>query len=155
MGKIRYFFDGIDHSEDAMKSTFIGCSEDEILSIEETIEKSLPGEYKDFLRVVGRKAAHFFEGTDVFYPEIMELNSYAKVLLKENQKPTIWLQNTFVFMMHQGYEIEYFYLDGTEDPLVFQWYEGQERHHPGKSTPFPLKPFSDFIIEVVNNEINS
>ncbi|OWR32304.1 SMI1/KNR4 family protein [Saccharibacillus sp. O23] len=103
-----------------------GCTEEEILKLEDRIGLKLPGIYKEFLSAAGRESGRLFQGTVVHYTNLLEIQTWAKELLEENQNPMTLSDTSFVFSMHQGYEIRFFDVDMGENPPVFLWYEGME-----------------------------
>jgi hypothetical protein len=128
----------------------IGCSSDEISSIERQCETVLPMEYLDFLNIAGRGAGRLFVGTEIFYPNILSLPDAAAELLEELGIPDFLPKNAFVFSMHQGYEIEYFMCNETDDPEVFQLFEKSA----GYGT-YTCKTFSHFLTSEIENHLRS
>ena len=116
----------------------IGCIDGEIESVERHFNGTLPSAYRDFLTIAGKGAGKLFQGTDIFYPKVLELQSAANDLLMELDVAGLLPQDAKVFCMHQGYEINYF-LPDLDDPPVFQFFEGQ------KSVSQPWNSFSEFL----------
>ncbi len=89
---------------------------DDVL-IDSLEKKIIPGEkfataYRSFLRIFGRGAGWFFQGTDIFYPDILE-NKQAFLATfpdgdKQFPKRKVCKQKCHVFAMHQGYLFWYF-----------------------------------------------
>lgn len=81
--------------------------------------------YELFLKAMGRGAGKFFEGTDIFYPEILTIKRGAEELLREDEVPFCLSESDFVFCSHQGYQFMYFKLDElNDDPAVYYYLEG-------------------------------
>jgi hypothetical protein len=103
-----------------------GCNPDDILALEQKFGITLPETYCDWLRVMGRGAGHYLEGSDAFYPRLLELRSSAEELLIENGRPFFLPQDAFVFLMHQGYQFLYFRTAPPDaDPPVILYLEGE------------------------------
>lgn len=106
--------------------TTIGCSEQEIASVEEAFSLSLPKEYRDFLRMMGREAGKFLVGTDYSFPTLLEFREDAERLLIENHADFGLSLTNFVFMFHQGYTFLFFDCkNGSDDPPVFLYTESE------------------------------
>lgn len=107
---------------------FIGCTDDEIKQLENDIGCELPFTYREFLRAVGHASGKLFQGTEVHYSKLKEIQKYAKDLLEENNNPIILPETAFIFSLHQGYEIKYFELNGDQNPSpIYEWYEGSNK----------------------------
>lgn len=100
------------------------CNSIDITNIEEKFNIVLPQAYKDFLLTMGRDAGAFMRGSSVFYPDILNLQTWANGLLKENGFTVLPL-NSFVFWMHQGYQLAFFSLKEGENPPVYFFSEGR------------------------------
>lgn len=101
-----------------------GCSDKQVVHLEQTLEINLPSDYVDYLMLVGLGAGSFLNGTSAFYNDLFELKKYAIELLEENNITNFLKQSDFVFSMHQGYE--FIYLDTLKGNLspIFQFVEG-------------------------------
>src|SRR5207253_1491716 len=55
----------------AFPGDFRGCTEQEIVSIEDHCRVRLPASYRDFLRVMGRRAGDFLVGSDYSFPGLL------------------------------------------------------------------------------------
>lgn len=109
-----------------INTPLVGCTEEEIIKLEDRVGFKLPGMYKEFLFAVGHESGRLFQGTAVHYMNLIEIQEWAKELLEENNNPITLLNTSFVFSMHQGYEIRFFDVNMGENPPVFLWYEGME-----------------------------
>jgi hypothetical protein len=98
---------------------------DELSRIERFNEKSLPEVYKEFLLQMGKGAGRFMQGSSVFYDELSDLQEGAEELINENGLEAL-PTNSFVFWMHQGYQMAYFILGESDNPKVYYYSEGKE-----------------------------
>lgn len=128
------------------ESSLIGCTDEELVSIELHFGGKLPSAYREFLGIAGRAAGKLFQGTDIFYPRILELQCEAKELLTELNLPDLLPVDAKIFCMHQGYELNYF-LPVSDDPPVYQFFEGQD------SVTLPWQSFSEFLRTSIENHL--
>lgn len=105
-----------------------GCSPAEIAEVEKQVEAPLPTEYRNFLQLMGKGAGKLFQGTAIYYPNCLDFQADAKNLLAINDFLPL-PHKTFVFSIHQGYEVNFFHLDQGSDPAVYQYSEGQEEQN--------------------------
>lgn len=124
-----------------------GCSLAEIAVLEDRCGNPLPKKYKDFMVFMGRKAGRFLQGTDIFYSSVSELRIEAIDLLKENKEEFQLLSEYFVFSMHQGYEFLFFDCYDGDDPIIYQYIEGEGE--PKKA----WGSFSSFINETLQQHL--
>ncbi|BFT72603.1 hypothetical protein PAENIP36_40450 [Paenibacillus sp. P36] len=103
---------------------FDGCSEAEIKLLEQEMGIRFPESYRQYLLAVGHYSGRLFQGTDMQFLQLKELQDEANKLLRENNNPVVLPAGTFVFSIHQGYEIRFFDLTEGENPPVMEWYEG-------------------------------
>lgn len=101
-----------------------GCSEKQIEQVKNCIPVALPSVYLAFLRAMGRSAGRFMYGSNVFYPHIFKLQTQALDLLAEDCTAPALPPNAFVFLMHQGYNFNWFLAGGSDDPEVWHFTEG-------------------------------
>ena len=126
-----------------------GCSESEIAGIEEFCHAKLPSQYRDFLLAIGHSGGKLFQGTDIYYRNLVGLQDAAKDLLKENGEDFDIPLDAFVFLMHQGYEFDYFRLSEGDDPPVYQYVEGHGEPQ------IAWKSFSKFLSESIESHFNT
>ena len=107
----------------AARDDFRGCSLDEVRELESRYAVTLPTFYTEFLLRMGRGAGAYMRGSDVFYPELLQVRRYAEELLREAGVNFQLGQNDFVFFVHQGYQFAYFQTDTSDDPPVWYFYE--------------------------------
>jgi hypothetical protein len=107
----------------ALPETIVGCTLEEIHMIKEQQQVLyLPPIYEEFLKTMGRKAGKWLEGSDCFYPDLLDIKHSAIDLLHENDDPYYLPDDAFVVLMHQGYQFMYFRTtDMNQDPPV-QYY---------------------------------
>ena len=130
----------------ARRQTLVGCSEEEIQTIESETGNRLPGAYRHFLQATGHSAGDFMVGTDVFFNELPSLRSGADDLVAEGECPPL-PPTAFVFAGNQGYSFLFFDVLGGEDPQVLRWEEGE--------TTFTqvADHFSDWLLSFVQEYI--
>lgn len=144
MNKIRGAFAALVEQGVIAKRSLVGCTSNEILTVERHFACRLPQEYKDFLSIAGKGAGKLFRGTDIFYPRLLELQSEAGELLAESNLRSPLPNDAVVFCMHQGYELNYFE-PKSDDPPVFQFVEGQTE----AAVAWPA--FSEFILTAIES----
>jgi|SRR5450830_916505 len=129
------------------KENLVGCSDEEIEIIEKHFSCILPYEYRKFLSIAGKGAGKLFQGTDIFFPTLLELQEEAKSLLLELNLSNLFDGSEKIFCMHQGYEINYF-KDLSADPTIMQFTEGCD---------IPIvayDSFSNFIISSIREHLS-
>jgi hypothetical protein len=129
------------------KNSLKGCSKSEIQNLEKFFGQPFPVIYKEFLGLIGKEAGNFLSGTDISYKYLKSLQKEAKELLEENRLDVGCLTNAFVFAMHQGYEILFFYVTDGDDPPVYQYVEGNDRAIKAWDS------FSDYLKNMANQYI--
>lgn len=128
----------------ATANEIIGCSTDDIRALEKSIGTSLPKKYQEFLLAAGHSAGRLFQGTDIFYRNLMGLKDDAISLLNENNEKFTLPIDTFVISMHQGYEFNYFKLTEGDDPPIYQYVEG------GGPPMVAWASFTNFLNDSIN-----
>jgi hypothetical protein len=147
MSTIKEVFSAIIQKNIIAEKNIIGCDNNEISIVEKHFSCRLPQAYKDFLSIAGKGAGSLFEGTDIFYPRVLELQSEAKDLLVELRLSHLLLDDAKVFCMHQGYEMNFF-KPISDDPEIFQFFEGNT------DAVIAWQTFSEFIIDNINIHFN-
>ena len=104
----------------------IGCNQNEITEIEYLYNFKLPIFYKQFLSSMGKKAGLFYKGSEFFYPDLLELRSYANELLEEDGNCFVLPIDAFVFFFHQGYQFMYFIVDSDNQHLIYNYIQGDK-----------------------------
>ena len=106
-----------------------GCSEDEIQEVmaDQGVAR-LPAEYVSYLKRIGKGAGPYLRGTDTFYPRIITIGirSAASDLFRENDTEIQLTPDSFVFAMHQGYQVFWFPTVMDDDPKVMMYQEGDK-----------------------------
>lgn len=146
MSRVLEAFSAIVQQGAIEKSNLVGCTADEILIIERHFSCRLPQAYKDFLSIAGKGSGKLFQGTDIFYPRLLALQSETFELLVELELPRLLPNEAKVFCMHQGYEVNYFE-PTSDDPPVSQFFEGQA------DAAVAWESFSDFIYTSIQNHL--
>ena len=130
----------------ASEAQLRGLSEPEVAELESRVRIKLPESYRDFLLRMGKSAGDFLIGTDFLFPKLLGLRVQADELLRESNSSTRLGPHHFVFAAHQGYQFLYFSIDGTNDPEVFRYLEGEEPELVAPS-------FSSWLLGCVDDEI--
>lgn len=134
-----------------INTPLVGCTEEEIIKLEDRIGFKLPGMYKEFLLAGGHGSGRLFQGTTVKYINLIEIQEWAKELLEENNNPITLPSTSFVFSMHQGYEIRFFDVNMGENPPVFLWYEG--KRNPASAIKLS-DTFEEFLLYEIEDHSN-
>src|SRR5215472_15285228 len=124
-----------------------GCTTEEIDELQRKFLVTLPETYVEWLKAMGRGAGKFLEGSDAFFPTLLELREGAEELLAENKSELVLPQDAFVFLMHQGYQFLYFRTAQPDpDPQVSHYLEG-------KGLSQPWNHLSDYFQQVLADHI--
>jgi len=145
-GDIQALFYELIQQSAISNASLMGCTDKEIEFIAQHFGCELPPAYHEFLTIAGKGAGKLFQGTDIFYPRVLQLQMEAKELLAELDQSVLLPTNGKVFCMHQGYEINYF-VPGYDDPPVFQFFEGQD------SVTQPWPSLSAFIKSSIEDHL--
>lgn len=132
----------------ASSDEIVGCTEEEIDLIQDRFRLKLPARYADFLKVMGKCAGWLLEGSDVFFPELLECRNAAESLLAEENSKFRLSKSRFVFLQHQGYQFLFFDTTCGDDPPVFKYLEGDDS--PSKVAD----SFSDWLLSTVDASID-
>ncbi|WP_417392266.1 SMI1/KNR4 family protein [Gimesia sp.] len=98
----------------------LGCSENEVSVLERMHGVRLPEDYRRFLVLMGREAdIRHLIGSHYLFPQLNDLQQWGKELLAGCQMQEL-PENSFVIMMHQGYQF-YFLWNGA----VYYFLEGK------------------------------
>lgn len=142
-----------------LEQHFVGCSEEEILALESQLGCTLPQAFREFLAWFGKEGGKIMVGTDFYYDcikgkalkgevdlesPLYTMNHFGVELLDgcELDGQDI-LKNALVFMMHQGYIIDFIKLDEGDNPPVYGFSESSE-------TP-EVKKLSDSFSEYIES----
>ena len=130
----------------ANPNEIIGCTPNQIEEIRLLAGGRLPPVYEVFLRKLGCGAGRFFEGTDIFYPQILTNRQGADALLQEDECEFQLSKSDFVFAIHQGYQFMYFDLSAVgDDPQVYSYMEGDGL------PKIKWKHFSDLLLGAIED----
>ncbi len=136
-----YFDEFIRYIEDHGLEKPIGCTNDEIIRLEDSLGYSLPSSYKEFLSLLGKDYDGVMVGTNCFISDINSNNEYLPELLQENNlSHFIPTEKYLAFFCHQGYMMAWFSLPAeSENPLCMHFFEGSTKE------PKVYGTFSEFM----------
>ena len=150
---------------------FRGCSENEILGLENKLNIKLPEAYKEFLLWFGHSGGKILRGTDYYYYYISnemvegyiedeiyrEGYTFKQIgidLLNRNKfDGEKIMKDSFMFMCHQGYAIEYLNLSEGENPPVYIFVQQNEWLEKGPTVW--AETYSEYLYCMLKDEINA
>ncbi len=100
------------------ENRIVGCTEDEIQSIEREYNVVLPHSYKTFLRLMGRNAGDFYAEAGFYYPALLENRRIAENVLRESSPLYVLSPTQFVFLERFATAILFFDTATSDDPPV-------------------------------------
>jgi hypothetical protein len=101
----------------------VGCSKEEIQSIESSTGIELPEAYKSFLSIAGRSAGNFMRDLTIFFPEVSTLTDRVR---RDFEGVVQLPERAFVFADRMGEAFLYVVADGSGDPPVYGWSESRD-----------------------------
>ena len=103
-----------------------GASDEEIQALEQYAGGPFPSVYKQFLKSLGRSAGELLRGTEysVTGRDRLRLREPAERLLQRKQSSFVLPDTAFVFLMSQGYQFSFFFMNQGNDPPVYHYHEG-------------------------------
>lgn len=134
----------------ASPDELLGCTEDEVVELEEKLGILLPKAYQEFLLFMGHGAGRFLRGSDYFFKDLLVLKHWALALLEENNFPESLPEDAFVFLMHQGYQFSFFRVSQGDNPPTYYYCEGTDETAFIKSHD----KYSDFLMTEVEIHAN-
>ena len=105
-------------------TTFEGLSEEEISTLETSLQVNFPVIFRSYLQRLGKARGDLFKGSEVEPQKFKEYRQWAEALLQENDVPSFLTDTTIVFLFHQGYSFTYFEAAGMFDAPVYNYTEG-------------------------------
>lgn len=122
----------------------VGCSEREILVLEQKTGFVLPEAYKQFLQFMGKDNDGVLCGSGWFLRDIGLNDTMVIDLLEENAITFQLPEHYFLFFSHQGYMAAWFELPRlNENPPVFFFSEGKDWNKPQKTDTFTTFLFDE------------
>ena len=124
---------GLVSSGRVSQSDLVGCSDAEMGAIEDAFSIRLPAAYRQFLARLGKGAGTFLLGTDFRYADPVDIFSQrkrAQELLTACGSTFHLMATHFVFMSHGQEQFLFFECDGTDDPAVWRYLEGDTHPQP-------------------------
>ncbi|MCC7085001.1 MAG: SMI1/KNR4 family protein [Pirellulales bacterium] len=131
----------------ATPESFVGCTLEEINSIESHFSVRLPKAYRDFLLEMGRDAGDFLVGMDYTFPLMLGFRDSAEDWLRESGSVFKLPTNAYVFFSDPGGAFSFFYCDGEQDPPVTVFIETELE--PRRL----FEHFSDWVRGVAEDQI--
>jgi hypothetical protein len=120
----------------------VGLSEQEIANVEQELGVSFPSVFRAFLVAMGKNHGQLFRGSDTSPDDYLEYRQVAEEQLMQSGAPSLTAR-TVVFLLHQGYSFYFFEADGSYDPPIYLYVEGNTK---------PQKLAATFA-ELVENEL--
>ncbi|MEV6361678.1 SMI1/KNR4 family protein [Nocardia asteroides] len=99
----------------ATSDTIRGCDPDEIARVLAPAGFPVPAEYHAFLACMGKQAGTLFQGTDLFYPQMLDAWEAAGDIAGQE----LSLADRFFFGHRQGYKV-YFFEPGSAAVHCYQ-----------------------------------
>lgn len=123
---MKYFNEVSNFLKDNSFAQPIGCSVQEIDTLEASLGFSLPEAFKEFLYLMGKDYGGIMVGTNCFVSDIEANIKYLPEFLEENQLSNYILPDKYVvFFCHQGYMMAWFAVPfENEDPICTYYFEG-------------------------------
>lgn len=125
----------------AERDNIFGCTDADIARVQEQYDYPLPNAYKEFLKAMGKGAGNLFQGSDVFFPECIDLRAMAIEILSEDVSSPSLPPDAVVFGMHQGYQFFFIRASEGDDPVVHFFNEGVD------SFESQSMRFSEFMVK--------
>lgn len=130
----------------ASEDMLLGCTPGEIDEVEGAVGLPLPLVYRAWLARMGRMAGWFYQGTDMFYPQLLGLTNAAQRLVGEDQASLALPPDAIAFSMHQGYQFLFFRALEGDDPAVYYYMEGEGKFEKKGDS------LSEFLLQVALDE---
>jgi len=105
----------------ATTQTLAGCSELEIAQVQSSISGPMPRAYLEFLDVMGNGAGWLFQGSDIYFPDVLNCKNTAKEVIQTSDSGYKLAPTAFVFYSHQGYQFIFFDTKDGDDPPVYRF----------------------------------
>ena len=100
----------------------VPCSEGEVRAIEKRLGNKLPAAYREFLLLMGQKDGGLL-GRDWLYEYLEIFQEDAIELMRRDGFPVTLPADAFVFLMHDGYQFDFFCISEGDDPPVYHYIE--------------------------------
>lgn len=118
--------DGLIETGLAEPETIQGCSETELLEIEQFYVLKLPEAYKNYMRKFGKASGDFLSECGIYYESIFDNREAAETLLDNNTDYKL-KRSDFVFITRYGYQFWFFNTeDGNPNPPVYRYTETRD-----------------------------
>ncbi|REC44637.1 SMI1/KNR4 family protein [Chryseobacterium pennipullorum] len=146
--ELKYFLTelGIDQQKIA------GCSDTEILSIEDRLGTQLPEAYKEYLKSIGKKFLfEFFDAEQMSFEDYEDINEYVTETLMETG---FSFEKEAFPISHRRYDyFRFFYLNESENPDIWFFDEyPQNGEHTEKSGQTFVQMILIFFSQALTNQ---
>ncbi len=133
---------------------FVPCTENEIESLEKKLGYSLPLAYKEFLLWGGKKAGRIFFGQNYSFRDILDNQECAIEQLETFHFTVteVLPEDSFVFLVHQGYIFLFFRISEGDDPPVYEFKINGDKLRDGDEALYFYtcnESFSEFLLNFI------
>lgn len=128
------------------------CTIAEVEAAEARLQLHFPGSYREFLLLMGHGAGQFLAGSDCFYDNLFDIQTWARETLADNGVERELPTDAFVFFMHQGYQFLFLRTTEGDDPPAYYYNEGLPET---ALLPRRYEHFSDFLIGELEADANA
>lgn len=153
-----------------IEKDFKGCTTQEVEYLEQKFQQKLPNAFKEFLFWFGKGGGQIMRGTDYYYaylsdeafeswkeegivPKDYTFKDQGIDLLKRNSfDGEKILENSILFMCHQGYAIEYIKTNEGENPPVYIFVEQGDWKETGPTVW--ANSFSDYLMNMLRQYVD-
>ena len=149
---------------------FKGCTEKEVEYLEQKFKQKIPKAFKEFLFWFGKGGGQIMRGTDYYYEYLSDevfndwkeeeivpkdytfKNHGINLLNRNNFNGEEILENSILFMCHQGYAIEFIKTNEGDNPPVYIFVEQGDWKETGPTVW--ANSFSEYIINMLKQGID-
>ena len=157
--------------EGALPEKMEGCTDDDILHLQEHAGHRLPGAFVALLKRCGRSWGDLMQGEDVSFPGMLRYRGIAESLLEDlaadmavevtedvdldalgvqlagGARDLRLEDRDFVFFFHQGYQFLFFRLGESDNPPVYHYNHDEPAFNKVSDT------FMDWLASCIDEEV--
>lgn len=129
-----------------------GCSDEQIMAIEQRIGNILPTSYKDYLKSMGRNCLFdFFDAEQMSFEDYEDIDEYVSRTLSQ---VNFTFEREFFPISHRRYDFfRFFYLNESDNPDIWFFDEyPQNGEHTENSGQTFIQMILIFFSEILNNK---